>query len=114
MSTKTSRSKSKSPKKASQSVVGDDQIDELIANITLKRPRSGYTHFCMDEIEKFRNKNKNKKFILKEFSKECAAKWAELSDKEKKSTILDLKKIKLNIKMMLPLFVITYSKITMM
>lgn len=84
MSTKTSRSKSKSPKKASQSVVGDDQIDELIANITLKRPRSGYTHFCMDEIEKFRNKNKNKKFILKEFSKECASKWAELSDKEKK------------------------------
>ena len=84
MSTKTSRSKSKSPKKASQSVVGDDQIDELIANITLKRPRSGYTHFCMDEIEKFRNKNKNKKFILKDFSKECAAKWAELSDKEKK------------------------------
>ena len=87
MSSKSSRSKSKSPKKSSknssQKVYNDDEIDEVLENITLKRPRTSYTQFCMEEVEKFKNKNKSKKIDLKTFSKECASKWSKLSDKEK-------------------------------
>ena len=77
--------KGKSPKRNSQSskVVDDDEIDEIMENIDLKRPRSAYTHFCMDEIENFKKKNKGKKIDLPTFSKECANKWGELSKKEK-------------------------------
>ena len=84
MSSKYSK-KGKSPKRTSQSnkIADDDEIDEIMENITLKRPRSAYTHFCIDEIENFRKKNKGKAFELKTFSKECAKKWADLSDKEK-------------------------------
>ena len=87
MSTKSSRLKSKSPKKSPKKssqinkVLEDEEIDEILENITLKRPRTSYTHFCMDEIEKF--KKKNKKFELKTFSKECASKWAKLAKNEK-------------------------------
>jgi hypothetical protein len=88
MSTKKTRGKSKSPKKSPASsqinnVLKDDELDEICENITLKRPRTSYTHFCMDEIEKFKKKNKNEKIDLKTFSKECAQKWKELSKKEK-------------------------------
>ena len=87
MSSKSSRSKSKSPKKSSknssQKVYDDDEIDEALENITLKRPRTSYTQFCMEEVEKFKNKNKNKKIDLKTFSGECAGKWSKLSEKEK-------------------------------
>ena len=79
-----SKSRSKSPKHSQKDkILKDDQLDEIMENITLKRPRSGYTHFCIEEVEKFKNKNKTKKIDLKTFSKECAAKWAKLSDKEK-------------------------------
>lgn len=75
-----------SKKNKSQKITNltDDQIDDLLENINLKRPRSSYTHFCIDEIEKYKNKNKDKKIDLKTFSSECAEKWAKLSDKEKK------------------------------
>ena len=84
MSTKITK-KGKSPKRSSQSnkVLDDDEIDEIMNDIDLKRPRSAYTHFCIDEIKKFKSKNKGKKLVLQEFSKECASKWSELSDKEK-------------------------------
>ena len=82
-----SKSKSKSPnKKSSQksdSVYTDEQIEDLLQNIHLKRPRTMYTHFCLGEFEKFKNKNKDKKIELKTFSKELAEKWKKLSDKEK-------------------------------
>ena len=57
MSTKSSRLKSKSPKKSPKKssqinkVLEDEEIDEILENITLKRPRTSYTHFCMDEIK---------------------------------------------------------------
>ena len=79
----SNRSKSKSPKKKSSQVYNDDEIDEILENISLKRPRTMYTHFCISEIEKNKNKNKNKKIDLKTFSKELAEKWKDLSDKEK-------------------------------
>ena len=86
MSTKKTRSKSKSPKRSSQkseSVYNDEQMDEILENITLKRPRSGYTHFFMEEVEKFKSKNKNKKFELRELAKEFAEKWSNLPESKK-------------------------------
>ena len=75
---------SKSPKRSQKSkILQDDEIDEIMENITLKRPRNAYTQFCMDEVEKFKSKNKKEKINLKEFSGECAAKWKKLGDKEK-------------------------------
>ena len=85
-----SKSNSRSPiKRSSQTnkVFDEEELDEILENINLKRPRSMYTHFCLEEIEKFKNKNKNKKIDLKTFSKECAKKWKDLSDKEKKKYI---------------------------
>ena len=75
---------SKSPKRSQKSkILKDDEIDEIMENITLKRPRNPYTQFCMDEVEKFKSKNKKDKINLREFSGECASKWKKLSDKEK-------------------------------
>ena len=88
MSTKNSRSKSKSPKKSSQiseNIYNDDQLDEILENITLNRPRSGYTHFFMEEVEKFKSKNKNTKFELKEIVKEFAEKWKALPKSKKEA-----------------------------
>ena len=80
-----SKSKSKSPgKRSSQknNVFDEEQLDDILENINLKRPRTMYNHFCMEELEKY--KSKNKTFKLPEFSKEMAKKWKELSTKEKK------------------------------
>lgn len=80
----STKSRAKSPKRSQKDkILKDDQIDEIMENIALKRPRSGYTHFCIEEVEKFKNKNKTKKIDLRTFSGECAAKWAKLSQKEK-------------------------------
>ena len=79
----SSRSRSKNKRSQKQNVLKMDEVDEIMENITLKKPRSGYTHFCIEEIEKFKNKNKSKKIELKTFSGECAAKWGKLSDKER-------------------------------
>ena len=78
-----SNSKSKSQKKNSTQVYDEEKVDEILENITLKKPRSMYTHFCLEEIAKFRKKNKNEKIVLKTYSAELAKKWKELSDKEK-------------------------------
>lgn len=95
MSTKKTRSKSKSPKRSSQkseSVYNDEQMDEILENITLKRPRSGYTHFFMEEVEKFKSKNKNKKFELRELAKEFAEKWSNLPESKKMHIMKNSKK----------------------
>ena len=74
----------KSPKRSQKNkILEEDQLDEIMENITLKRPRNAYTQFCMEEVEKFKNKNKSKKINLKTFSGECAEKWGKLSEKEK-------------------------------
>jgi hypothetical protein len=77
--------KGKSPKRKSQTnkTYDDLEIDEIMQNIDLKRPRSAYTHFCMEEIEKL--KKKGKPIDLKVSSKEWAEKWKDLSDKERES-----------------------------
>ena len=77
-------SKAKYSKSSQKSkILKDDEIDEIMENITLKRPRNPYTQFCMEEVEKFKSKNKKDKINLREFSGECASKWKKLSDKEK-------------------------------
>ena len=83
---RSSESNSKSENKSSiqkTDFIDSDELDRILEKTNLKRPRSMYVHFCMEEIEKFKNKNKDKKIDLQSFSKECAKKWNELSDKEK-------------------------------
>ena len=82
----TKYSKKEKPSKIttqSISVLEDTEIDEIMENIDLKRPRSAYTHFCIEEAENFRKKNKGQKIKIAVFSKDCAKKWSELSQKEK-------------------------------
>ena len=74
-------SRSKSMKK---SIFEDDKIDEILENITLKKPRNGYTHFCIEEVEKLKKNNKSPKIDLKKFSSEYSKKWKDLNDKERK------------------------------
>ena len=84
MKKSNSKSKSKSPKRSQKSkILEDDKIDEILENITLKRPRNPYTYFCIEEVEKFKKKNKGEKIELKTFSAECASKWKKLGDKDK-------------------------------
>jgi hypothetical protein len=74
-----------SSKKKSQTVeYTEEEIEDLLENIELKRPRSSYTHFCMQEAEKYKKTSKDGKIDLKTFSSECANKWSKLSEKEKK------------------------------
>ena len=94
-----SKSKGKSPKKSQKStILFGDELDDLLENITLKRPRNPYTYFCMDEIEKFKKNNKGKKIVLKTFSGDCAAKWKELADKDKKKYMNKFEEDKLRYK----------------
>ena len=80
-----SRSNSKSPRKNSAQktqVYNEEEIDDILENINLKRPRNMYTHFCLEQIDEFRRKNKGKKIDMKVFSGECASKWKKLSEKD--------------------------------
>ena len=94
-----SKSKGKSPKKSQKSsILYGDEIDDILENITLKRPRNPYTYFCLDEVEKFKKNNKGKKIILKTFSGDCANKWKELGEKEKKKYLSKFEEDKLRYK----------------
>ena len=94
-----SKSKGKSPKKSQKtSILFGDELDDLLENITLKRPRNPYTYFCLDEVEKFKKNNKGKKIVLKTFSGDCASKWKELGDKDKKKYMAKYEEDKLRYK----------------
>ena len=94
-----SKSKGKSPKKSQKtSILSGDEIDDILENITLKRPRNPYTYFCLDEVEKFKKNNKGKKIVLKTFSGDCANKWKELGEKEKKKYLSKFEEDKLRYK----------------
>ena len=64
-------------------IAKDDEIDEIISNITLKRPKNSYTQYVLSEIEKFKKNNKDKKCDLMEINKICASNWKKLPDEEK-------------------------------
>ena len=59
----------------------EDQLDEIMDNITLRRPKSAYTIYCKEKFEEYKKEATNPNFIL--FSRECSPKWAQLPDEEK-------------------------------
>jgi hypothetical protein len=57
-----SKSKSKSPRRSQKSnILKGDELDDILENITLKRPRNPYTYFCIEEVDKFKKRTKVKK-----------------------------------------------------
>ena len=77
------RSKSRS-KKTRESVDTDDKIDQIMKDITLRRPRNPYTQFVLAEVGSFRTKNKEAKIDLQEFNQTCAEKWKKMKEGDKK------------------------------
>ena len=81
---------SKSKKKNSQAVSvyeEEDKIDQIIKDITLKRPRNAYTQFVLSESEQMKSKNKDSKIKIGDLSATCAEKWKKLSQEEKKKYV---------------------------
>ena len=84
-STQKSRSKSKKKNSQSQPMFEDeDKIDQIMKDITLKRPRNAYTQFVLSESEKQKSQNKDLKIKIAELTSSCAEKWKKLSKEEKK------------------------------
>ena len=77
------RSKSRS-KKSKSSIETDEQIDQIIKDITLKRPRNPFTQFVLAEVDSYKTKNKDAKIDLGEFNQSCADKWKKMKEGEKK------------------------------
>ena len=77
------RSKSRS-KKTRESIDTDDKIDQIMKDITLRRPRNPYTQFVLAEVGSFRTKNKEAKIDLQEFNQTCAEKWKKMKEGDKK------------------------------
>ena len=77
------RSKSRS-KKSKSSIETDEQIDQIIKDITLKRPRNPFTQFVLAEVDSYKTKNKDAKIDLGEFNQTCADKWKKMKEGEKK------------------------------
>ena len=85
----TQRSKSKNKSKGKNSSItstleDEEKVDQIMKDITLKRPRNAYTQFVLNESEKIKSKNDDAKINLKEFSSTCAEKWKTLGNAEKK------------------------------
>ena len=92
MSTTTQRNKSKNKSKETtnaslSSLEDEEKIDQIMKDITLKRPRNPYTQFVLYETEKIKSKNNDAKIALQEFSASCAEKWKKLSQADKKKYI---------------------------
>ena len=77
------RSKSRS-KKTRESIDTDDKIDQIMKDITLRRPRNPYTQFVLAEVGSFRTKNKEAKIDLQELNQACAEKWKKMKEGDKK------------------------------
>ena len=83
--TSIARNKSKSrSKKTRESIMTDEKIDQIMKDITLKRPRNPYTQFFLSEVASYKTKNKDAKIDLQEFGQTCAEKWKKMKDGEKK------------------------------
>ena len=64
-----------------------EKIEEIMKNITITHPSNPFTHFVLNEIENFKLENKDAKIDFKEFSFNCAEKWRNLSQTDKKQYI---------------------------
>ena len=85
-----SRSASKSKKKNSQPIAlyeDEEKIDQIIKDITLKRPRNAYTQFVLSQSDQIKSKNKDSKIKIADLSANCAEKWKKMSKEEKKKYI---------------------------
>ena len=85
-----SKSKNKSNQKYSSTastLEDEEKIDQIMKDITLKRPRNAYTQFVLSETEKIKSKNKDAKINLKDFSGTCAEKWKTLGNADKKKYV---------------------------
>ena len=81
------RNKSKSKKTKEAELISDEKIDQIMKDITLKRPRNPFTQFVLNEVEQIKSKNKDIKLEIKELTPSCAEKWKKLKDAEKKKYI---------------------------
>ena len=62
----------------------DEKIDKILKDITLKKPRSPYTLFVLNEIELIKAKNKDQKFVFTEMIPIISEKWNIIKEEEKK------------------------------
>lgn len=86
MSTAT-RNKSKPKKTKEAELISDEKIDQIMKDISLKRPRNPFTQFVLNEVEQLKSKNKDIKLEIKELAPSCAEKWKKLKESEKKKYI---------------------------
>ena len=61
--------------------ITEDEIDEMIRDITLKHPRSAYCLYIMENFKK--EKDKNPEIKLVQVQQKYSSKWPKVSDKEK-------------------------------
>ena len=89
------RSKSRS-KKSKDSIETDEKIDQIMKDITLKRPRNPFTQFVLSEVDSYKTKNKDAKIDLQEFNASCVEKWKKMKEGEKKkySKLFEDEKVK--------------------
>ena len=79
------RNKSKSrSKKTRESIMTDEKIDQIMKDITLKRPRNPFTQFVLSEAAAYKTKNKDAKIDIQEFNKTCIEKWKKMKEGDKK------------------------------
>ena len=89
-STQRSNSKNRSKAKSTSTIISledEEKIDQIMKDITLKRPRNAYTQFVLSETEAIKSKHKDAKINLQDFSSLCAEKWKKLGEGEKKKYI---------------------------
>ena len=67
--------------KGSQEDLFDDRIEDILENITLKRPVNAFTYYSKEEYKKI--KNSGKTLIFCQHVKNCSLTWAKLAKKEK-------------------------------
>lgn len=82
-----SRNKSNPKKSKEIQLLNDEKIDEIIKDITLKRPRNAYTQFVLNEVDQLKSKNKDKKIVIQELSSICGEKWKKLKDSERRKYV---------------------------
>ena len=88
--TQRDKSKNKSKDKNSSilsTIEDEEKIDQIMKDITLKRPRNPFTQFVLSETEKIKTKDKDAKINLQELNGKCIEKWKKLGSADKKKYI---------------------------
>ena len=77
---KTQQSQNKLSQSA-KPALSEEELDDIISDITLKRARNAYTIYITEMYQK--EKAQNDKIKLMDVSKKYSSKWAKVSDKDK-------------------------------